>query len=557
MAAELPIPVYTTLNDVLGDLQTAVVQSVRWNGVVEEFEKRFGRKPAYIARAPGRVNLIGDHIDYVFFGVLPAAIEHDILIACGPSRTTTTLSSSNSPPGAVSAQNLDQRYVPQSFTPMLRHAPLPTEAEQREAAGAVRAQEWFLEIDKKELRWESYVKAGYYGVLNRFFSPSGGEAHPVPIDLLVTGSVPSGSGLSSSAAMVVASTLAFLAVNNKLGGLTKGQLVEMAMENEKRVGVNSGGMDQAASVMSTSASALYITFFPALNAEPVLLPTSRSLPRAVFVCANSLVVSDKVVGAKTRYNLRVVETLVAARVLAYLLGISVAPTERPTLREVLGRWLGFEEAKGHPTLLDTEQLKKGLEKVLPEVERLRPRKVQVGEREEQLGVTMEEMIDMSGLGEAAFQEVYLSWVDVEATHFQLYKRTKHVFEEALRVLQFREICLRAADAPSPLPESTLIELGALMDASHRSASTLCENSCPEVDELVRIAKDAGAYGSRITGAGWGGCTVSLVAENQVEEFIQKMKAAYPPYQNLDEEALKQVIFATKPSSGACVLKLEE
>lgn len=67
------------------------------------------------------------------------------------------------------------------------------------------------------------------------------ETGPVPVDLLVTGTVPAGSGLSSSAAMVVASTLAFLAANDKLEGLTKGQLVEMAMENEKRVGVNSGG----------------------------------------------------------------------------------------------------------------------------------------------------------------------------------------------------------------------------------------------------------------------------------------------------------------------------
>ena len=52
----------------------------------------------------------------------------------------------------------------------------------------------------------------------------------------MTGSVPAGSGLSSSAAMVVASTLAFLAVNNKLDAVTKGKLVEMSMENEKRVG---------------------------------------------------------------------------------------------------------------------------------------------------------------------------------------------------------------------------------------------------------------------------------------------------------------------------------
>ena len=66
-------------------------------------------------------------------------------------------------------------------------------------------------------------------------------SYPVPADLLVSGTVPAASGLSSSAAMVVASTLAFLAVNNKLKGVTKHMLVEMAMENEKRVGVNSGG----------------------------------------------------------------------------------------------------------------------------------------------------------------------------------------------------------------------------------------------------------------------------------------------------------------------------
>lgn len=64
---------------------------------------------------------------------------------------------------------------------------------------------------------------------------------PIPVDLLFTGTVPAGSGLSSSAAMVVASTLAFMAVNDKLDGVTKGELVTLSMENERRVGVNSGG----------------------------------------------------------------------------------------------------------------------------------------------------------------------------------------------------------------------------------------------------------------------------------------------------------------------------
>jgi galactokinase len=72
--------------------------------------------------------------------------------------------------------------------------------------------------------------------------------------------------------VVVASTLTFLVANGKLGAVTKGALVRMAMENETRVGVNSGGMDQAASVMSGPGAALYIEFFPRLHAEPVALP---------------------------------------------------------------------------------------------------------------------------------------------------------------------------------------------------------------------------------------------------------------------------------------------
>ena len=53
------------------------------------------------------------------------------------------------------------------------------------------------------------------------------------------------------------------------------------------------------------------------------------------------------------------------------------------------------------------------------------------------------------------------------------------------------------------------------------------------------------------GAGWGGCTVSLVAESEVEGFIDKIRNAYGPYKGLQGEELHEVIFATKPSSGAC------
>ena len=167
-------------------------------------------------------------------------------------------------------------------------------------------------------------------------------------------------------------------------------------------------MDQAASVISTLNSALYISFYPALSAQPIELPTERAEPPAVFVIANSLVVSDKAVSAKTQYNLRVVETLVGARVLANHLRVKIGREEKVTFREVLGRWiLGDEKELGKE--IEVDKLKEGLEMILAEIECLKPPSEKVADG--QLGVTMEEMVSMSGLAESEFRQLYLSWVE--------------------------------------------------------------------------------------------------------------------------------------------------
>lgn len=113
----------------------------------------------------------------------------------------------------------------------------------------------------------------------------------------------------------------------------------------------------------------------------------------------------------------------------------------------------------------------------------------------------------------------------------------------------------------------LEKLGKLMNESQRSCKELFECSCPELDELTTLCRDAGAFGSRLTGmsvvyfslpnnisssgAGWGGCAVSLVAEKDVDSFIEKIKATYAPYKDLDSDRLNEAIFATRPSTGAC------
>jgi galactokinase len=79
-----------------------------------------------------------------------------------------------------------------------------------------------------------------------------------------------------------------------------------------------------------------------------------------------------------------------------------------------------------------------------------------------------------------------------------------------------------------------------------------------LDELTKLALEAGALGSRLTGAGWGGCTVSLVKKDKLAEFIDKVYPYYTKQREPGEELwitddLDRYIFATLPAPGACVI----
>ena len=89
-----------------------------------------------------------------------------------------------------------------------------------------------------------------------------------------------------------------------------------------------------------------------------------------------------------------------------------------------------------------------------------------------------------------------------------------------------------------------------MNECHASLRDLYEVSCPELNVMVRVAQSLeGCYGARLTGAGFGGCTVNLVANERVEDFVQALEHGYE-----SETGLHPEIYITRASNGAGLLE---
>jgi galactokinase len=123
---------------------------------------------------------------------------------------------------------------------------------------------------------------------------------------------------------------------------------------------------------------------------------------------------------------------------------------------------------------------------------------------------------------------------------EIEKRARHVVEEIGRSNQ-AEALLEAGDVQS---------FGRLMNECHVSLRDLYEVSCPELNTMVNIAQPLeGCYGARLTGAGFGGCTVNLVANEHAGNFAQTLAQGYEK-----ETQLRPEIYITRASNGAELLK---
>jgi len=124
----------------------------------------------------------------------------------------------------------------------------------------------------------------------------------------------------------------------------------------------------------------------------------------------------------------------------------------------------------------------------------------------------------------------------------LQKRFRHVVSEGARVGQAHSAMMRG-DAPL---------FGRLMNDSHESLRTDYEVSCPQLDELVALAREHGALGARLTGAGLGGCTVALCHAEQAPALVQALRKHY--YASRPEPSIEPLLIA-QASDGARVRRI--
>lgn len=198
--------------------------------VVAAFETEFGAPPQFLVRAPGRVNLIGEHTDYNDGFVLPMAIDRFVWIAL-ESRPDTQ----------VEVKSLDFTST-QAFD--------------------------LSDYSSDESQWSEYVKGMAWAMQQAGHSLRGWQG-------VMSGDIPIGAGLSSSAALELATARAFAAVSNIAWNPIEMALLGQKAENQW-VGVNCGIMDQMISAAGKNDHALLIDC-RSLDTEVVALPSQSNV----------------------------------------------------------------------------------------------------------------------------------------------------------------------------------------------------------------------------------------------------------------------------------------
>ncbi|MEN3330778.1 MAG: N-acetylgalactosamine kinase [Blastocatellia bacterium] len=454
-----------------------VSRRARLDQLRHRFRALYGDGPVSVWRAPARINIIGEHVDYVSYlptASLPfASREHAMLMLYRAA-----------PDKGVRGASMHDAYAPFAFD--LGDGPPPSAA--MELA-------WLAYLINSRIpapHWSNYVKGAAF-----FAGLKYGEPIRQGVDFLIDSNIPPSGGASSSSALTVLAGAALREVNQL--GYSPDELARDSAQAEWFLGTRGGAMDHLTICLARCHRAVHIRYADQ-RSELAPLPGDEFRWVTFFTHA-----ADKGRDVMLEYNER-------------------AAVSRLLIPAMIRDW-----QRDHPPLAEAwadalKRMNSAPSTALDQLESL------LGELPAQ--ITFAEVArrnqDVYAECEGAFPTLVAARRDQP---LKLRARARHHLTETRRVAEAVRLLRATFDEEvtqgTELIDDRVHELGALINASHESLRDLYEVSTPEVEELMSILRnDANVYGARLMGGGFGGNLLALTKVSHVTQLIDRAQTEF-------------------------------
>ncbi len=480
--------IYGTNNSIVETRQNLYIKALRTFATHYDENQK-----ALIVRSPGRINLLGTHVDHRGGYVNYMAIDREMVLVASPRADDR-----------VVLHNADDNFTPKTFCIS-------------EKLPASRMGNWFNYIEQNHITpgdWENYISAGTLYVQNHF-----PQTRLKGMNLAVAGDVPLAAGLSSSSTLVVAALEAALQLNG-LEILHEEKAVRCG-EAEWYVGTRGGAGDHAAMLYSQRQAVARLRFFPMMT-ERVPFPEGYRV-----VACNSFIKHT----SRSIFN---------GRIAAYEIGMMLLKKRFPEFAERLEH---LRDVNPHHLDVPPAQIYR-MVKSLPERTSRATVKAQLPEQREKLehlflmhdepeeGYRVRGVC-LFGISECARSERCKDLLvrgDMEQ-----FGKLKYLSHDGDRVVTHQPDGT-STPWPEGLSDESLERLIADLesgDAARVQAAQIPYQpggyrcSCKELDLLVDLAKRVdGVVGAGLSGGGLGGCVLVVVKEEAVDDLIETVKRGY-------------------------------
>jgi len=482
------------------------------------------RRECILVRSPGRINLMGRHVDHQGGTCNLMAIDREIVVAASAREDDR-----------INLWNLDSGSYPyRTFT-------------FAELTADIVWEDWLRTLDSQYVQrlaltnsgdWSNYVKGAALRLQHRFQ-----DRRLLGMDAVVCGNIPAAAGLSSSSALVVAAAEA-LAELNALN-MRPREFVDLCGEGEWFVGTRGGSGDHAAIKLSRAKEVVSISFLPFQVVAHHPFPADCSL-----ILCNSGIKAKKVENARARFN---------ARVACYHMAREIIKREFPC----------FAPRIEHLRDVNTEKLDISLPALYGLLTRIPthvgPREVEALAKEHPVvekcirGLDLQELefplrdVALFGVAECERSRragALLDHADVSGLGHMM-----KISHDGDRVARWQPDCVDFDNRATDERIHALVTKAASAEPLSSSGAALWQQpgaygcSMPKIDLMVDcVLRSPDVLGAQLAGAGLGGCIMVLVRTDGAEEALKLLEREY-----YGPEGIEPQLFICQPSRGSQVL----